>query len=911
MYSFIKIYKKLMSGDLNIAEKENIDIQGFLSQSLFSNKVKEYLYGFFGQLFKTKYSDKIKFRMQIFYEVVINIIIVLQLSPLWWSPAMKAAGWSSYIDFWQIIAYASYDEICAYFDIMDFCLYGTIFLICSCLSSFAAFWLYIYMRKDVPLIISILPRKFAMLLTTVCIIPSSMMFVMVIKYSTVDISIIQEYTGGISSSVYQYGPLGVFLGLFHIFALLFVNCFAEAFTCDIRHTHSKKNLKARSCAWFDLERRVYYVSMTILYVIFGNSDYSFAFQIAVFFLSFILYLRIIYSMQYFNTIENSIQACKMVTVSSSILFFIFAIIVDNAEILMFLTVILTPVLLYFTIRIIRRRYKNLPNLHKNPKNQYEFEKTFRHLLAEGNPDDKLEVLSLFLGYWRESHFIKDKLFVTWEFNFCLYTLKDERLARVKLSKIANAKSSFEGDVQEWRLFNWLVRKKHALFADTDYLEYLKNFSRIKNQDEELCFILAELQGEFSLRLPRIEKLVNLTKRAAQHIFYISDGYKNLLEKHQNPEAFDIYSSYLDDMLNDNEEANFILRKKNSINFSNRHDANNLKNYGKDLATILVSCSDDFFGRIVHINDKASQFLKTSIGNILGSSIINFIPQPFDAKHENNMKRFIAECQSIDIPCHEKLFLQNFGGFLFECNMLITLTAFHNCSYFLVSFKPRPVIRELAITTHEGTIIAHTEMFSFYLEYQGRHLKNKNISDIIPMLSIEKMHDFEPWLIPFRNTELILVKIKKQMLSTTLSIVMIIHDEKEIFKWKNGQHHEAIAQFGTFQMFEDEESSFLTVDNLKKSEMKFHTLSTLSAIAKSFDKNETESVGMLNVNSQEKIEEESVQYEKKSENSDNFSKVSVTKKNKNILASTAQQLISDSVKKIRILQWVLFLIVRNI
>ncbi|CAG9317126.1 unnamed protein product [Blepharisma stoltei] len=901
-----------MSRDLDTATKENSDFHVFLSQSLFSNRIKEYLYGFFGQLFKTKYSHKVKFRIQLVYELLINFTFILQLSPLWWSPSMKASGWSSYRGFWQGIAFVSYDEVCAYFSIMNFCLYGTIFLIGSCIGSFLIFGFYIYFGKEIPLILSILPRKIAVLLTTVCIIPSTMIFVMMIKYSIVKYEKIQEYAGEMSSSVYNYGVWGVFLGLFCLWALIFVNIFSESFSCDMKHSHSQKNLKARSCASFDLQRRGFYMIMCILYVSFGNSDHAFAYQIVLLMGSLYLFTICVKSAQYFNVIENSIQACNLAVISSTLLFFIFAQILDNALIIMLFTFCILPIVVYLTTIMVNKKYQNLRKNPNIPINQYEFERKFRHLLSGEKATNKTKILNLFLKFWKESQFIKDKLFVIWEFNFCLDMLKDERLARIKLSKIAYAKSSFEGDVQEWRLFNWLVRKKHSSFPDTSYLEYLKEFSRIRSQDEELCMILTELQAEFSLKKPRIQKLVNLVRRSAQHILYVSDGYKNLIEKYKKLEAFEIYASYLDDILSYHEEAKAIVRKKNGINFFNiNRDARSLENYGKDLAAILVSCSDENFGTIVYINEKAAQVLKSTVGNILGSSIMNYIPQPYDSLHENLMRNFILQCDSISLSTHEKLFIQSHGGYIVECNFLIKLTAFHNCAYFLISFRPAPNIREIALITDEGIIMAHTELFSYYLTNQEKDLKNKNLSEFLPFSNIENLHDFEPWILPYGLSEMLLVKTKKQIKNISLNILILIHDENEIKKWKEGQSEDIIRHLGSFQMpTEDNESTNNVVPFFPKQkpfEVKFHSMNSQSTSTKLVEKTETDIFARSDETYIDQGYEESQPNDKRS----NSSKASSIKNPAAELLNHTEKLLSNTKRKIKILLIVLFLVMSSV
>ncbi|CAG9317060.1 unnamed protein product [Blepharisma stoltei] len=548
-----------MANDLKSFQKECKDLHVFLSQSLFSSKFKNYFYGVFCQLFKVKYNRKTRPNIQLTYEVLINATFTLQIISLAWYPKMKVHGWSSYKTFWKIIGWTSYDSICANLGIMNFCFFGTISLIGMCLVSFTVFGFYIYIKKDPPIYISIFPKKIAMLLTTVCLIPSTMILLMITKYSMLDTQEIEEYDG-LSSSILDFGTIGIILSILCLLILVPINVCSEYFSCDIQHSHSEKNLKSRSFSLLDLQKRIFYTFTCVLFVSFGDSNVIVHQAILLSYALFLSY-KSVTVLQYFNIFENIIEACKMGSISTMILVFIFGEILDDALIIVVFTLCLQPIVFLLMARLVRRNYTRLKDSTDYPSNQYEFERKFRHLLIDKDYEDKLWVLDLFKVYWKANQFQKDKLFVIWEFSYCITIVKNERLARVKLSKIANAKSSFEGEIQEWRLFTWLIKRKCKSFPETNYLEFLKEYSRIRNQDEELCYTLIELQIEISLKAPRIHKIVNLANRTANYIISLSEDFKSLCEKYKNLEGYELYGGFLESIKNDHEEANIITRKK--------------------------------------------------------------------------------------------------------------------------------------------------------------------------------------------------------------------------------------------------------------------------------------------------------------------------------------------------------------
>ncbi|CAG9317114.1 unnamed protein product [Blepharisma stoltei] len=895
-----------MLTEFAVGEKENNDFHEFLSHSVFTNKWKEYIYGFLGQIFKEKYNHKTKWQAQLFFEILVNLILTLQLTALTWFPNMNPSGWDSFVGFWQGIAFASYDEFCVDYAVMDFCFFGTVSLIGACLASFSVFGLYIYLGKDIPAIVSILPRKIAMLLTSICIIPSTLILLLIIKYSSIDETIIEEYSDSVSSKICNYGSAGIVAAVLCLLILIFINYFSECFCCDMKHSHSKTNIKARSCAENDLNRRWYYILACILYFTFSG-NYTIYYQIIGFCYTSYLYYRCIISAQYYNPIENSIQGFKMGTIASTYLIFLFGQILDDALTVVVFMIFMQPALMFITVKIVYKVYGNLKNSCEFPKNQFEFERKYRHLLTDPDLDNKNEVICLFKGFWKPGSFYKNKLFVIWEFNFCFFVMHDERLARIKLSKIAYAQSTFEGDVQEWKLFNWFIKQNNIESSETSYLDYLKEFSRIRSQDEELCFILAELQAEFSSRTPRVEKLINLVNRSANHIAHVGDGYKNLAEKHKSVEVLEIYASFLENIINNHEESNIIIRKKNGINYYNQHtDINNLESYGKELATILVSLSEHSFGTIVYLNEKAAQLLKAPIGSILGSTILNYIPQPYDSIHEKLMREFAFECNSIELHSHSKLFFQNHAGFLVECDFLIKLTAFHNSAYFLISFKLKPTVRELALISEENVIIAHTETFSYYVGSDEKCLKNKRLSDLIPILNINNMKEFEPWRIPFNGSELVFVHIKKKITSTVVHTLVVIHDYREIKNWKEGRGQDQVSQILPLKK-NDKDSSENRRKSIQLLKVNFNELN-FTLTAKSLDKVDAD------ISTHQDADEQSLlkTHHEIVSNSDNNSRVSSsTRTAKYKVPNYAKSLLLQCKKKIRVLQIVLFIVMSSV
>ncbi|CAG9317138.1 unnamed protein product [Blepharisma stoltei] len=870
------------------------DFQSFFARSLFSSSFKNYFYGFFGQLFKVGYNRKTKKNTQLGYEIFINTVFALQVVSLAWYPNMNVNNWTSYKILWQLMGWASYDSICANFGIMNFCFYGTISLLGICLISFTIFGFYIYINKDPPVYISFWPRKIAKLLTTFCLIPSTLILLVVAKYSLIDAEKIDEY-GGLPSSMLDFNLPGFFVSVLGIVVLFSINIYSEYFSCDIKHFQPKKNIKSRSCSLLDFQIRLFYILTCVSFVVFVNQAVLIHQSVLLSYSLFIGY-KSFYVLQYFNILENIIIACKLSMICSTLLFFILGELLDSASIIIALTIFLQPALFLLVIKLVRRNYARLKNNAASLNNQFEFEKKFRHLLIDEDYENKFGVLDLFKTYWKRHNFYKDKLFAIWEFNYCLSIIKDERLARVKLSKIANLQTSFEGEIQEWRLFAWLVKRKCKAFPETSYLEFLKEFSRIRAQDEELCYVLIEFQAEASLKAPRIDKIINYSERTANYIKILSEDYKNLCDKYKNVEGFEIYGSFLENITNNHEEAGLINRKNKGLDYYNKHnEAKNLENYGKDVPILLVSCSDN---NIMYLNEKASLILKTSIGNIIGTSLLNFIPKPFDAYHTSTIKEFVFNSSTVELSSHKNLCFQNVQGYLIECNFLIKLAAFHNSAYFLITFEQRKTAREIAIISDDGFILGHSELFHSYIGSTLKNLKGQNISSAVPSLEITKMKDYEPWIIPFNDKEIAFIKSQKHIKSKIINEFKIIHDDLEVKNWKEGLDNDQLKQLANFEI----EKSQIEENDWRGVQAQFLSASNAPLLPRSSAETE--------VCNNEEFQVKEIppkRNEDKKSGTEDYSKSSASSK----FSNKAKSLLSDTKRKIRILQVTLFLVVSSV
>ncbi|CAG9320306.1 unnamed protein product [Blepharisma stoltei] len=891
-----------MFDESELTGKTNNEFQGDLNPISCGEKAENFIFRIFGKVFRTKYHRRISVKTQMTYEIVTNIIIALQLNSLAWYPNLGISNWSSYKTIWMTLSYSSYDNICASFYIMNFCFYGTSSLIGLCLVFFVFFGFFLKFDKQIPILFIMIFEKIIWILGTICFIPSVMILLMTFKYSIITSKTIEEYSAEVNSDSLDYGPAGIIIVICCFCILAPIIIFSEIFSCDIKHVNSNRNIKARACAQLDLEKKGFYVMMCIFYITFGYPNVALL-QILALIYSFYLMIKDILYLPYYNIFENCIESCKMAMISLSLLIFLFGRLLDNGTIIVNFNIFLQPLTLYLVYRVIKRRYLKAKESTETPKNQYEFELKFRHLLSNSNLEEQSHVLNLFKKFSELSYFQKNKLFAIWEFNFYFYVIKDERLARVKLSKIQKNPSSLEGDIQEWKIFNWLSTNRSFVFPDINYLAYLRELNRIKAMDEELCYILIDLHSELSQRVSRIEKILHLVHKTSANISCIKKGYKNIIDKHKTTETFELYAGFLENILSNYDEADHVINRKNGISvYNQRNEDKRLEKYGKEVAIMLISCSDEFFGNILYINEKAVQILKTSLIASQELKFTYFLPAPYDSFHIKLAKNFLLKCNTTDLEGHKKLFLQDQQGYLIECNLLIKLTALHDSAYFLMSFQQKKIDHQAAIVSEEGIIKAHTELLSYYIGKEQKSLKNQNLSELVPLLNIEKMRDYEPWIIFWENRELAFIKVLKKIKSISVYLLIVAYKEEEIIKWKTGEAQEHFDMISDQDMGSEDKGKW--EKEKKNAELKNLSISEMNFLHKTTDKTDTD-IFTQNVDSS--IMKDPIEHER--QHNEDYSKQALSNKS-NLNIDVAKKLLIGTKRRIRILQWVLFFVVKK-
>ncbi|CAG9334495.1 unnamed protein product [Blepharisma stoltei] len=738
-------------------------------------KLKNVLLDNLGIVFKPLYDNKTRQRSQYLVEIIINTINCFQILSFTWYPNMPISNWNHNFLVWKVLSYFSIDNMCSEMSVVNACYYGALSYLGLCLLGFIAVCVLSYLKRNIPDFFIYLISNSWSFFATIGFLPSFVLFLCIWKYSTF------SYTNGTEFSQmnindWNFGTPGAVISIIGVLVLASGSLVYEWFTADICHYHATKNLISKSNSHGGVNILFFKMLIGLMYLFLGYLD-------IVWYETCIIIVCAAqgYSMfkinSYYNPIMNSIKISRSLTTCLWTLSFILGHWLDDAYVIIFLNICFVPTIFALSVYILSHRseakLKDLGSL----KNQYEFELQYRHLLVNKNEKDCEKVLDLFIKANKISMFVKDKLMVAWEVNYCIWNMKNIRLAKIKFVKMKETKSSIEGDIQEWRIMKIMDKYQDNL----SIFSYLIELDRAVKKDEKLCNLLIMMWNEIIAKSPKLERLEKLSHKIPGVILNTKKQYEVLIDM-KNSNVLEKYGTLLNNILCDYEKGNTILTKMKIVQKAEKHHAV----YDWDKGSILISANSNDFGKIVIINDKAAEILKDSKFDIIGSDFTDYVPPPFQYGHAEVAKAYIENCKCPDVTKPANLWVLDLEGFIKECELSISLTTYLSHMYFVVSINLLLSTRQVALISEDGCIYCHSYLFPSYIGVHRRMVKHEYIQDLLPSLNFPHITPFQPVSLNFSGHELIVVYCTEKIKARTINFILVVRDQKEITSWMEGE-----------------------------------------------------------------------------------------------------------------------------
>ncbi|CAG9310506.1 unnamed protein product [Blepharisma stoltei] len=745
--------------------------------------VQNSLFGAFSIIYSYKEKTSIEHKInEKISQICINSVICLQLIRLNWRISFDTQN--SVDKHWRVLGYASFDQIFADLGLLFACIIicGILIAIPTIFILFLSIKSYKGLSFDSHLIF--IPKAILSIFSTIGFAPCTLMFMLVLKYSLINEERTAEYESCDNCNM-NFGLFGVFFSLINLFLLPFLVYGREITSAELRHTFASDSLNSRAHSYIDLEMITFSFISPIIFVLFNQYRFYYHQMIITAYSAYIVY-KTIKHFPYYNLFSNASIIARNSEIFFTSLAFIFGEAIDNNSVTIAIFWIINPILIFIILSYATKKFYSVTENKYFLINQYEFEKHYRYTLMDDSCVDRKKMLDEFHNGRKTKRFNADKLFIIWETNYCLYILRDERLARLKFNKSFSLESQMEGRYQEWKIHKLLEKNNTGIYEDICTIYYFLELDKIKRKDKILCNKMMDFWSEIISQNPRIGKLSLLLNHVHETLDSVNKGYKNLLKTFPDRSAcHDLYNSLETQILRKNKSRSSAFKKDNLSLVDHHESKNKFMPFSDSNGFLIVSADKSTFGDIVYANSTVSQILNQAISTIVGSKLETYIPAPYSWSHARLMKNYIKKSINLQSSIRMSHFLQTERGYIVECFFRVYLVSLIKHIYFIAVMKPVSKKRECALLSVDGQIYAHSESFLQKLQCTKLTGNNENIEDLIPSLNFSSLLSHVPVRLTHENQIILCVLIKIKLSSTILNLFLLVNDETEIEEWKNG------------------------------------------------------------------------------------------------------------------------------
>ena len=313
----------------------------------------------------------------------------------------------------------------------------------------------------------------------------------------------------------------------------------------------------------------------------------------------------------------------------------------------------------------------------------------------------------------------------------LRVFENERAARVCLS-LANV---YKGSKEEQFL---LIKHESDLSAKSNleevrFFRYLEKVIEMQAKDTEICHLLETIWKELGSVRPDSDRVVCHSQVVRHNIKTVNEEYSKVAKTYPGSfSLYDFYSSFLDEVCNDTDHANYWRTKAlAALRDEKRSKDDKAGFFDGSSGVILVDIRPENIGGILYMNGMAGQILQYDLKDITSSKITGIIPPPFNAVHGKCIRNFVKSGTNVEFDHPSFMPLLAASGYIIFCTTQILLTCHNGFPMIALAFKPLKSLQDGALISPSLTIESHSSGLSAYLEVDMPNLKGKNIDEIRP------------------------------------------------------------------------------------------------------------------------------------------------------------------------------------
>ncbi|CAG9323968.1 unnamed protein product [Blepharisma stoltei] len=764
------------------------NLEWFDDKSLFSLKVKnekswlESAFEIYRMIYHRQNAQKSSLKKQKILLFIENFIWFLYVASFLWIPNLAISDWEENKNIWKIIGYARLDNLCSEYEVINLCILASLGIIMANIFGFFSIIIFIYLSKRLPVIVFDYFWINCKVLYKFLSLPIFTLLFICLKYNWFKNDDIWEYfkKNEISSfEVGNYTQFFIFLGLVYLFFFNIANSICSSKICHSL-THIRLDSKAHSK--IDIYSAILIFFVPLLFEALG-SEYIIFFQTVLMIISGILVMLTISELPYFSVFMNSLATIKFLGVSLLSALFIFAKIIDTSIVIWLFMFTIIPCIAGLTIRKVKisnqRIISKIPRDLQSIKNAYYLEHNLRSYLCSKNIEENKNPILYFLGRcFNDTNLYSNKLLAIWEVNYCIFTLNDYGLAKIKLWKAKYSSHSLEGDFQEY-----ICIKNVSEFEGHESIQFMNYFQQIgenRMEDAILCVKLLDFWKEIVSVNPNAKKINKMLEVISSSIANILENYSNLHQKFpKSKEALSYYLTYMKDIMFDFDKSNLLSSKLQSIDklsIKQNADSKDLSFFDENNGLMLISFENKNFGKIAYANQKASEILKYPIIEITGHNFSFFIPPPYDSYFNCKLFHLLQFATEVEIKTPNHFFLSLPSKFIIDCIGKASLISLSNQIYILFIFQEIKHSSGFAMISPDKEISWHSENFSKFIGKMAQNFEGLSFNHLFPSLQNVELQDFKPYKLT--ETEINLTPCYFEFYGLKINYILIADDSSE-------------------------------------------------------------------------------------------------------------------------------------
>ena len=323
----------------------------------------------------------------------------------------------------------------------------------------------------------------------------------------------------------------------------------------------------------------------------------------------------------------------------------------------------------------------------------------------------------------------------------LNLMKDERAARVCLSQAILHKSSITSSFLEFKA-KWMLAASSEL-EEIVFLRYLEKLEYIKRADKLVCQKLNDLWSELGSYNPDSARVLRLSAEISGNIAYLKVEFKQLVKNFPiGSESYQLYGSFLIDVLGKREEGDKWLSKadlvvQQQLKMQEKEDSETVSFFDPGAGVVLADTGKDNFGGIVFMSPKAAEHLEVDIKSLQMYKLNHLIPPPFSNTHMKNLRNFVDHTVGAAIVHPDQVPLHCSSGFIVFSAVKMCLTSNGTAPIIALAFKPLKSLKEGAVLSEEGVVLAHTENFAKFCGCPETHIEGVDLYKLRPHFFIHR------------------------------------------------------------------------------------------------------------------------------------------------------------------------------